>query len=451
MSRTKIRILIMLLLPLLSNAQQQMDINDLVENALGNSYNIIEARYQSEISKQNTNEAWSTILPQASAKVDYKNNFELPVMIVPGEMFGAPGEEIEAQFGKAQSLDAGISINTQLFNLYSIYNISVSKKAEDLYKLSEIKTEEDIIYNTYSLYYNLLLLYKSQYVINNNLESITELYNSTSGLVESGMALQTDLDRIYLILSDLDINKSSIKNNIEIQKRYLGFYTGIESSTNWDIDTTGSNRIFTDLSLTDWGVNNLSYNSVVDYQLLNKQLEINDFQLKSQKSKYLPTLSAFYTNNYQAQSDEFNFLSNDARYNNYSLGGIQLSIPLFTGGRTNANIQKAKINTKSTINKINQVEESIQIEYTKAIQNYETNYNQCHSQRKNKSLAHDIFKQTDLKYREGLASLTDVLLAENDVRESELEYAKYCLQLKACELEILKVSGELKTLINKTK
>jgi OMF family outer membrane factor len=58
-------------------------------------------------------------------------------------------------------------------------------------------------------------------------------------------------------------------------------------------------------------------------------------------------------------------------------------------------------------------------------------------------LAQTIYTKTQLQQKEGIATLTDVLLADNAVREAQQNYINALVVLRKAELEYRKLTGNL--------
>ena len=62
-------------------------------------------------------------------------------------------------------------------------------------------------------------------------------------------------------------------------------------------------------------------------------------------------------------------------------------------------------------------------------------------------MAQEVFDNTNNNYTQGLASLTDLLDAENALVEAQNNYTAAILDYKLAEIQLIKSKGELKTLI----
>jgi outer membrane protein TolC len=63
-------------------------------------------------------------------------------------------------------------------------------------------------------------------------------------------------------------------------------------------------------------------------------------------------------------------------------------------------------------------------------------------------LADEILKNINNNYLQGLASLTDLLDAENASTQAQNNYTAAILDYKMAEIKLIKSKGQLKTLIN---
>ena len=72
---------------------------------------------------------------------------------------------------------------------------------------------------------------------------------------------------------------------------------------------------------------------------------------------------------------------------------------------------------------------------------------QVDNQKQNTQLAEQLYEATSLSYKEGVAPLTELLDAETSLQQAQSNYLSALLQLKVSELDLLKTSGQLATLL----
>jgi outer membrane protein TolC len=69
------------------------------------------------------------------------------------------------------------------------------------------------------------------------------------------------------------------------------------------------------------------------------------------------------------------------------------------------------------------------------------------TQEENKKLAEEVFYSTQNNYRNGLASLTDLLTAETDLVSAQNSYNEALLNYKVAQIELIKSNGNIKSLL----
>ena len=95
--------------------------------------------------------------------------------------------------------------------------------------------------------------------------------------------------------------------------------------------------------------------------------------------------------------------------------------------------------------------------YENALKNFSTQYMNATSDMKNSQrnyqrqydnylLAEDVYQVTSDQYREGVASMTDVLQDEMRVSEAQNNYLTAHYNLQVAQLTLLKLSGQLEEL-----
>lgn len=460
-----------LLFCLLVSGQEEMSIQQLLQHALENSYEIKNAHLDVEKAAELKKEVKSDGLPQINGKIKYEHYIDQPVMVLPGSLMaamlppqqgsdptqGVPDgtgqqstpNDIIAEFGKPHNLDIGLQFSQLLFSLQYINGVKTASKAEELYELKANMSERDLVYEIYQNYYRLLSIHKNLEILEGNIESLSKMRDITQLLVESDLALETNVTRIDINISNLEIAKQQALTGVEIQTNNLKMLAGIKRNKMLTIEVADKDKIYSlnSIQLLD----NPEFSDIADkrteIQLLNKQLELNDLQIKTEKGAHAPTVAAYGTYMKQAQEDKFN-LYNTAIYRDLSLVGITAEIPIFSGRKTRAKVKQAEIEKQRTLNQKQQVWDGLNVEYQNSVSEFNISLKNCISQEKNIELAREVLSLEQIKYQEGLVSLNDVLMAETELRTTEINFVENMTNFRMAELNLLKSQGKLKTLVN---
>lgn len=281
------------------------------------------------------------------------------------------------------------------------------------------------------------------------MESLNLTEKNLTALVQGGLALQTELDRIKINYSNLQASKEQILAGIQIQTNNIKYIIGMEPGEQLQVDTTGYKNMFNETKLIEkYSQEQFNAENLVDIRLLNKNLELNDYQIKTAQSEATPTLAAFASYAYQAQRDKFNFTSSNQDWFTVNIVGLKATIPIFAGFSNRAKIASAKIDKDLTLNNLYKTSEGLNLQYQNSLMNYQVNIRNCNIQQQNVALAKRVETLESLKYNQGISTLTDYLISVSDYRNAQINYVKNFIDMKKSEIELLKNQGLLKTTVN---
>jgi outer membrane protein TolC len=143
------------------------------------------------------------------------------------------------------------------------------------------------------------------------------------------------------------------------------------------------------------------------------------------------------------------FLSNDfARlYNNnypFSYAGLQLAFPIFQGGKRVQNIRAAELQVRRIDWDIVALQTSINSEYAQAMAGYKSNLNEYLVLKDNLALAQEVYDIIQVQYKAGIKTYLDVIIAESDLRSSQVNYTNALYQLLSSKLDVEKALGNIR-------
>jgi outer membrane protein TolC len=142
------------------------------------------------------------------------------------------------------------------------------------------------------------------------------------------------------------------------------------------------------------------------------------------------------------------FLNNDftKTYNNgfsNSNIGIQLSFPIFQGNKRVLQIRQAELQYKRNGWDMVLLKSRVNTQYIQALAVYKGNLSNYYALKENMSLADDVYKTLDLQYKSGIRTYLDVIIAESDLRTTQLNYYNALFQLLQSKLDVQKALGTI--------
>jgi outer membrane protein TolC len=183
----------------------------------------------------------------------------------------------------------------------------------------------------------------------------------------------------------------------------------------------------------------LSFDRRIEYKLLETQRELSHANLNYYKWSFIPTISAFGNYNFNYMNDKFAALYN-LNYPN-SLIGVQLSFPIFEGGKRYHEIEGAELSLHRTDYDRIALENSIRTEYTEALAGYKSNLSNLIMLKENIQLAREVYSTIQLQYKSGVKSFLEVIVAETDLRETQTNYLNSLYEVLSSKLDVEKALG----------
>ncbi|MCK9320616.1 MAG: TolC family protein, partial [Bacteroidales bacterium] len=130
-----------------------------------------------------------------------------------------------------------------------------------------------------------------------------------------------------------------------------------------------------------------------------------------------------------------------------SFVGVQVSYPLFNGTVTYRKINQKKIEIQNNELQISLVTDQNNMLIGNANNRRGLMQKTISNTLAQINLASTVYEQTLLQQKEGTANLTDVLLADNALREAQQSYLSAIVEFLRADLELKKLTGNI-TLTN---
>lgn len=422
-----------------------LTLKDALKYALENKSEAKKSKLQIENSAYQIQEVRSRALPQIAANGSLNYNPILQTTVIDGAGFGQPGTTIQAAFGQKWSSGAGVSLNQTLFDQSVFMGLKAAKSTREFYQINDQLTEEQVIENVANNYYQVYVLRQRLALAESNLKTTTKVRDIVKGQFDNGLAKKIDLDRMTVNLSNIDTQRQQIINAVQLQENALKFYIGMAIDAQIDIPQSEFEVTPAAISEAPTVVNRS------EYLLLKKQEELLVLQKKSVIAGYYPTLSLAASYNYIGQGPEMPWFAkpiDGVYWSDYSAIGLNLKIPIFSGFGTKAKVNQADIQLRLLQEDIKDTQLSLDLDYKNATTQIENSIITLQNQKENMKLADEILKNINNNYLQGLASLTDLLDAENASTEAQNNYTGAVLDYKLAEIKLIKSKGELKTLLN---
>ncbi|MDZ7743077.1 MAG: TolC family protein [Bacteroidota bacterium] len=458
----RIIVLIFMASTCLMNAQEVMEfsIQEAQDYAIEHNYDMKNANTDVLIAKKRVKETLATGLPQINGKISTTNYFDIPTTLLPDfitptvfavneNFFGLQPEEPQpptqffpAKFGTEYNAAVEISASQLIFSGQYIVGLQASKTFLEMERMNNIKTELDVRESVSRAYYSVLLAEESYDILDQNLESLQKMANDTREIYKSGFLEETDADQLDLLVSNLETNLNSLKNQQELAYLNLKYNMGIPLEDSIRL-TDDLNKLLNDidyLALLNEGFN---YNNNIDYRILEKQKELTFSQLRLEQVAYLPNISAFFAASGQAMRDEFNFFDRDGKWYPTTLWGVEINIPIFSSGNRSAKVQQARLELQKMQELDKKIQEGLDMNVQAARDNFSTAYLTYEDKSKNIEIAKRIYEKTEEKYEQGVSSSLDLQQIYNQYLNAQSEYINSIFEVLKSQLDLENILEEV--------
>jgi outer membrane protein TolC len=192
-----------------------------------------------------------------------------------------------------------------------------------------------------------------------------------------------------------------------------------------------------------------------DFQVLETNRNLQTLNIKNYKSQALPSIGLFANLGYSTQSPNIGgiFKTNTSitddgiigpdKWYPFSMFGLQMNIPLFSGFQLHHKVQQEKINLAKIENTMKQVKSGIDLEIKNSLVTYQNAVKTMESQKANMELSAKVARVTKIKYEQGVGSNIEVLDAENTLKESQVNYYNALYDALVAKVDLDKAYGKL--------
>jgi outer membrane protein len=367
--------------------------------------------------------------PQVNFNYNLQHSFELPASYFSGAY---------VRNGTFNSSNLGLNVTQNLFNRDVLF---AGRTANDIRQQAKQNTsfnKIDVAVNVSKAFYDVLLTRQQVSVLT---EAITRLERSLKDAVsqyQSGVADKTDYKRATIALNNAKAQRKQSSELIIAKLSYLKQLMGLTDTAALKLqyDTTYMEKdALIDTSVT------VQYDNRIEYRLLQTQQKLQQANIKYYKSSYVPTVAAFGNYNLGYLNNDFIKTYNQGFAN--SNIGLQLAMPIFQGNKRVLQIRQAELQSKRVDWEMVLLKSRVNAQYAQAIALYKGNLSNYQALKENVVLADDVYKTLNLQYRSGIRTYLDVIIAESDLRTTQLNFYNALFQLLQSKFDVQKALGTI--------
>ncbi|MEJ2468427.1 MAG: TolC family protein [Campylobacterales bacterium] len=284
--------------------------------------------------------------------------------------------------------------------------VEAAEEMERLKKLDKTKLLNEKIYETRKAYYDMRLLDEALANLKTILGNIETLEKMTQSMIQEGYAKQTDLLEVQAKKSNVTRSIHQMEANEDLLYHYLSFLL---------------NQPVTSIALPDSDVPMPQLETAqiiennIDVKRARTGLKIRESMKDVAMADYLPMVGM--QANVQTAADGFDHYAADK--GSYTVG-VQLKWNLFAGGSDYAGYEKARLEALKTKTQIELAKKGIALQVDKIHTEIKSLDYEIDALAKELALAKEIYASYEERYREQLASMSDVVIKQSQQLEKVL-------------------------------
>jgi len=337
--------------------------------------------------------------------------------------------------GVKNSTTYSVTVSQLVFSGEYIVGLQASKTFLQISKLAAEKQLVDLKGIVITGYISVLVLERNLEIIDSSLTNMTLLLNETLQMYKQGFMESTDADQLQITLNSLTNAKNTIERQLDISKMLLKITLGVDVKTEITL-TENLESVNSQLNTSVKDISAFNIENNIDYMMVDNQVQVMKLSYKREKTKYLPTISAFY--NYQDKTNKASF---DFTINH--IIGVNLSMPIFSSFQRNATVQQARLELEKSINNKSLFENSLVMQLNMANNNYNNAIEKYKLTGENVNLAKNVFTNTSKKYKAGMSSSMELTMANNTFLQNQSDHITALYELLKSKIELDKILNEL--------
>ena len=413
-------------------AQEILTVEEAVNIALKNNFDILVARNDADIAKVNNTPGNAGMLPSVdiTGSGNYKNN----------NVFQKLSGGIENKYPSLSttSVNAGAELSWTLFDGGKMF--VTKNKLNEIQSLGEIQFKDRVLQTLYSVisaYYEVVRQKQQLTSINEVMNLNRERVIIAQAGYNAGSLLKTDLLQAKIDLNVTMENAINQQFAIDAAKKNLNVLLGKEPSIAIEVSDSIPLNYIPDRNAFVQRLDSVNTSILV----LQKQKQIAQLNLKENQRLYSPVLNLnggyFLTQTINSDGSVLN-----SRSFGPQIGG-SLIIPLYSAGENRRKITTAKIQLQSAEYDLNNVKLQVNTELENALTGFENQRQLMLIEKDNKALAKENFEISLSRLRLGQTTSLEVHQAQENYVQSSTRLINFEYNLKIAETKLKQLIAAL--------
>ena len=430
--RVAFAVLVLACLPLLSNAQSILTLEDAKAVTLSNNYGIKVAQNNVQIAKNNTDKGANGYLPTVSATGGLNGSLGGS-----GQTFNT-GMENTVSNAFTWGANAAVSTDYTLFDKSRDLTLEQLKENVTLVNLQLRQTIENNLLQVYNDFFQVAQLEENIAALEQAMSISRERLQRANYGLEYGQG-----SGLTVLNAEVDIQRDSVnilnaQQQLANARRNLNVLMG--RNTN-EFFVTDADLVYVDnLELNE--LTNAAKNENIALQINRKNLAVNEMTLGIIDAERKPTLTAgaSYTYSYSDNAAEAFITSSNSRGFGADLG---LSWSIFDGGSRKIREENTRVNLSNQKLQITELEQQTEAQIINSWESYQNALYILKVQENAVATNQENFERTEEQLRIGRISSLEFRQAQLNLLNAQVSLNQAKFDAKVREIQMLQLAGRL--------
>jgi outer membrane protein len=440
---------------------------DCIKYAYEHQHDVINANLDVKSANYHVKEIIGQGLPQINGAASFQDYLKTPSIIFPdfisGPLYGilnkqhvvdsVTGRVISAKppqsNAKPQSVslyqtynsNLGVTASQILFDPNYIIGLQGRRTYKELYERSYVRTQIEANVNVTKAYYQVLVSDEQIKLLDANLTQLKQQLDQTVAQNKQGFVEKIDVDRLTVQYNNLVNNRENTVRLLVLNYQLLKFQMGMPIQKDLILKDKLSD-INIEENLADIGGDTSFYQHRIEYNLLETQKKLNEYDLKSKKGQFLPKISANANSSILYQNNSFSKLFGISYPSTYI--GLSVTLPIFTGFQHLNQVKQSQITVLKNENDLYNLKNTLNLQVSQARINYINGLKSLQIQRQNQQLAQEVLRVARIKYQQGVGSSIEVTQAQTDIQQADNSYIQGLYNALVSKVDLDKAYGRIK-------
>lgn len=448
----------MMLLPSLifSSAKAQdvlrLDLEKALEIALSENPTVKVADQEIQKKKYAQKGSYAALFPQINFTADYTRTLKKQVMYMDGFDMGSDpsagagggaGSEVidmsgGIEVGRDNNWATGFNMSMPLVNATLWKSLSISALDVEL-SIEQARSSKIAMVNQVKKgFYAVLLANDSYRVFKESYDNAMENYLDIKKKYEQGTVAEYDLIRADVTVKNSEPNMLQAENSLTLAKWQLKALMGMDLEM--EIDCEGQLADYESVLFADYIATDTTLSENSDLKQIDLQAEQLKKSLLMQKFEYLPTLSLTGMYQWNAMNNDFKF--KNYNWTPYSIIGVSLSIPIFSGGSKYHTIKQTQVSIHQMDLQRDDTKRNLQLAVKQYLDNMKTCVKQFDAAQKGVEQAIKGYKISQKRYDTGAGTLLEMNDSELALTQARLNLNQSIYNYMVAKSDMEKVLGQ---------